>query len=155
MDQSKFHLVAAMPHSSSSAGSLYNSLVPSLQHLQGRALQTAETSLPSERPFAKGTNQQASQPPPFLFLKGLTELTLSQYPHARLPEQDLQQLSLLTNLKTLRSLGGDCPLPSLGVNVTPYSAQCGHFTESSVSTQHACSDKLETSLCAWCYTKHI
>ena len=54
-----------------------------------------------DRPLASSTDQQGSQVAPFFFLKGLTDLTLAEFPLVRTPIQDMQQLSLLTNLRSL------------------------------------------------------
>lgn len=120
----KASLVAAMPHSTETPAALFNlvsghtshqgrSLPPALQQVNSTAANQAVNPLSdvlppppdgsacTDRPLASRTDQQGSQLAPFAFLQGLTELTLAEFPLVRLPIQDMQQLSLLTNLRSL------------------------------------------------------
>ncbi len=117
-DRTQIQLMAALPYSDRSILPTYGSFSPQ-SFASGYAAQT-EVSRGHEarnRPFvcfaqtrgqlqaglthAQTQAQAHALQSPFGFLRALTSLTLQQYPLARLPTQDLQGMSLLTNLKSL------------------------------------------------------
>lgn len=118
-DRTKICLVASMPPSNNTLGELYDIVsghhprhvrrpVPAAAQQAINPAVKRATVLDDVQSPAGGSDLDTATPfaskqgcVPFSFLTGLTELTLSEYPRARLPVQDMQQLSLLTNLRSL------------------------------------------------------